>query len=137
MRYEDLPPKPALARYLAVLNQRARAIGAEGKITLSELRDVILSSHGCCEWCGTSLVDSEFEIDHIHPLKRGGAHQRSNLALSCPTCNRMKAQKTPLVFALERIAAGKQTALISRILTAAEANTQPVVQRRLAEEPGQ
>jgi HNH endonuclease len=47
----------------------------------------------CCEYC---LVHQEdfflpFEIDHIISLRHDGKSVLNNLALSCGTCNRMKA----------------------------------------------
>lgn len=124
MRYQDLPSAAALARYAADLNARARAMQARGQIGITELRDVILSSGGCCEWCGVNLVGKAFEIDHITALHHDGAHVRGNLALSCEPCNRKKGGKAPAIFALEQLAAGgKQTALISRVLR--EANLPP------------
>jgi hypothetical protein len=47
----------------------------------------------CCEYC---LIHQEdfflpFEIDHIISLRHDGKTVLNNLALSCGTCNRMKA----------------------------------------------
>jgi len=37
---------------------------------------------------------ARLEIDRIIPLAKGGANQESNLWLSCPLCNRSKADQT-------------------------------------------
>ena len=124
LRYQDLPSAASLARYAADLNARARAMGAPGQIGIDELRDVILSSDGQCGWCAAHMVGENFEIDHITALHQGGKHVRSNLTLSCQTCNRAKGDKAPTAFAIERLAAGgKHTPLILRVLS--EANISP------------
>ncbi len=45
-----------------------------------------------CEYCQSPALYSPeiFEIEHIQPLSAGGATEFSNLALSCPACNRYK-----------------------------------------------
>ena len=47
----------------------------------------------CCEYCRIHQDDFyfPFEIDHIISLRHGGKTVLENLALSCNTCNRMKA----------------------------------------------
>lgn len=47
----------------------------------------------CCEYCLIHQEDSflPFEIDHIISLRHEGKSILDNLALSCGTCNRMKA----------------------------------------------
>ena len=50
-------------------------------------------ARGRCEYCGlperfVSLIT--FHIEHIIPRQHGGDDEPSNLALSCPWCNRAK-----------------------------------------------
>ena len=117
MRYRDLLDEDELLRYTHALNARARRSGRSGALTSDELRGVILSSGGVCGWCGVSLVDAVFEIDHIIPLADRGAHHPDNLVVACPTCNRQKAQASPLRFALAVAARiGRTTPVIQRIL---------------------
>jgi len=40
------------------------------------------------------LVMARLEIEHIIPSSRGGTSDESNLWLSCPLCNRYKAERT-------------------------------------------
>ena len=40
------------------------------------------------------LVLARLEIEHINPVARGGSDDESNLWLSCPLCNRHKADRT-------------------------------------------
>lgn len=62
----------------------------------AELRRRIRERFGdCCAYCQTSatLVISIFEIEHIIPQAAGGQTEFENLCLSCPTCNRYKADR--------------------------------------------
>jgi hypothetical protein len=40
------------------------------------------------------LAPEEFQVEHIRPRARGGHDDLSNLALSCPRCNRRKSHST-------------------------------------------
>lgn len=45
-----------------------------------------------CTYCGTG--EGPFEVDHIHPVSRGGSDDLDNLCLACAPCNRSKSNKT-------------------------------------------
>lgn len=49
-----------------------------------------------CEYCRApeALAPEEFQVEHIYPRARGGQDDLSNLALSCPRCNRRKSHAT-------------------------------------------
>jgi HNH endonuclease len=49
----------------------------------------------CCAYCRTaeSLTVTTFEFEHIIPRSAGGETLIENLCLSCPSCNRYKAQR--------------------------------------------
>jgi len=49
-----------------------------------------------CGYCLSPqhLVMARLEIEHILPRARGGKTEESNLWLSCPLCNRYKADRT-------------------------------------------
>ena len=49
-----------------------------------------------CGYCLSPqhLVMARLEIEHIIPLAQGGTTDESNLWLSCPLCNRAKADRT-------------------------------------------
>ena len=117
MIYQDLLDQGALQRYAAALNSRAGRLGAKGQLSVDGLRDRILESGGRCEWCGDSLIKSEFELDHIMSLRRGGSNVAANLVVSCPDCNRRKGQKHPARFAAEIYReTGVETGLIGRLV---------------------
>jgi hypothetical protein len=45
-----------------------------------------------CAYCATT--NGPFEIDHIHPISRGGSNWDGNLCVACLPCNRSKSDKT-------------------------------------------
>jgi hypothetical protein len=49
----------------------------------------------CCAYCRTAeaLTVSTFEFEHIIPRSADGETVLENLCLSCPACNRYKAQR--------------------------------------------
>lgn len=118
MRYDDFLNMDALTEYAAAMNQRAASKGASGRVSAEILRTLILESAGKCGWCDASVVRADFEIDHIITLSRGGSNDPTNLAITCPDCNRRKAEKHPATFAQEQVAqSGVTTPLIIRVFT--------------------
>ena len=118
MQYQDHYDTPTLKTYCNTLNQRAKSLQAEGKITPEQLLDCILGSAGACQWCGVSVVGAEFEIDHIYSLSSGGRNTSDNIVLACPDCNRRKGEKHPARFAAEVVArSGNKTPLITRLFS--------------------
>ena len=117
MRYQDRLDQAALDKYAAALNARAKALGVGGRLEAEHLRDRILASGGCCDWCGGSLLDREFELDHVFSLAKRGDNTSGNLAVACVDCNRRKADKHPARFAAEIAhAADAITPLVSGLL---------------------
>ncbi len=49
--------------------------------------------HNCCAYCQSCefLMGVTYEIDHVIPLSYDGTTTVGNLCLSCPMCNRYKA----------------------------------------------
>lgn len=47
-----------------------------------------------CVYCGTTGAESELEIDHVHPVSKGGSHHISNLVTACRKCNQAKGAGT-------------------------------------------
>lgn len=117
MQYDDYLPDDVLQAYCNSINSRARALSKTGIITVANLRHCILDSGGRCQWCDTSLIKREFEIDHIISLVRGGSNTVDNLAVACAACNRRKSSKHTAKFVREIYAqTGKLTALIERVI---------------------
>lgn len=58
-------------------------------------RQVRVRFANCCAYCRTAeaLTVTTFEFEHITPRSSGGKSVLENLCLSCPSCNRYKAQR--------------------------------------------
>lgn len=46
-----------------------------------------------CQYCGARPPDVILEVDHIHPVSKGGCDEIINLTTSCYNCNRGKRAK--------------------------------------------
>jgi 5-methylcytosine-specific restriction endonuclease McrA len=61
----------------------------------TDMRDYVFKRDGqCCVYCGSE--EGPFELDHVTPWSRGGDHEVDNLVVSCRSCNRQKADRTPI-----------------------------------------
>lgn len=47
-----------------------------------------------CQYCGASAPDVLLEVDHIHPVSKGGDNDVLNLLTSCKSCNAGKSDRT-------------------------------------------
>jgi 5-methylcytosine-specific restriction endonuclease McrA len=72
---------------------KRREIIRSSKVSGKELRLWTEAQDKVCAYCEICCQDS-FHIDHIYPLSRGGLHELQNLAISCPSCNSSKGNKT-------------------------------------------
>jgi 5-methylcytosine-specific restriction endonuclease McrA len=72
-------------------NQRARQMGCEGVLTISEWL-MICSLYGSrCLRCG---LITELEIDHVQSLYCGGENTRENVQPLCASCNKFKGRQS-------------------------------------------
>lgn len=65
-----------------------------------KLRFEILHRDGFkCRYCGRGAGDVEIEIDHVHPVAKGGTNEPDNLVSACFDCNSGKSDRVlrPLV----------------------------------------
>lgn len=51
---------------------------------------------GTCGICQLPVHVNQFEIDHVHPLSKGGEHSYRNTRITHPLCNRRKQATTPV-----------------------------------------
>lgn len=66
------------------------------------LRDRVAARDGyVCVYCGST---EQLEVDHIVPVKRGGATTIRNLVLACKRCNQAKSDDHPIGFFIRLLA---------------------------------
>lgn len=85
---------PFLTR--AQKTRRKDRLKSGGRHTASDLQDLFRLQRGKCAACRVKL--SDYHVDHVIPLAKGGTNDRRNLQLLCPPCNRHKAAKDPIDF---------------------------------------
>jgi len=54
--------------------------------------DVFKRDYFKCQYCGSCPPSVVLEIDHIHPVAKGGTNNINNLVTSCFECNRGKSK---------------------------------------------
>ncbi|MGW4028238.1 HNH endonuclease [Streptomyces sp. NPDC004838] len=69
-----------------------------GELERVDFAAIVAKSNGVCGVCTQPLGDSP-SVDHIFPLKHGGAHTLANVQLSHLECNVAKGDKLPEVAA--------------------------------------
>lgn len=60
------------------------------KCTASNLEKLLKSQDYKCAYTGVELAPETCEIDHFHPISKGGGHDMSNLRWVLNEVNRMK-----------------------------------------------
>jgi HNH endonuclease len=64
----------------------------QGTLAGYETRQYLLSKWGRkCTYCGVENIP--LQVEHIHPIAKGGSNRISNLTLSCERCNLKKGTK--------------------------------------------
>lgn len=86
-----IKPGPFPARPKGKPQQKVRR-GSVRQSLPASLRAQIFERDGeQCQYCDS--LTGPFEIDHIHPVSRGGTNTPSNLVVACRECNRSKRDK--------------------------------------------
>lgn len=84
---------------LAVKQRHAakrRAIVHRVFVEVVDRRTVFTRDKGVCGICGKRVdVKSKWEVDHIIPISKGGAHAYANVQLAHQVCNRSKNARLP------------------------------------------
>jgi 5-methylcytosine-specific restriction endonuclease McrA len=84
-----------LVKFDTQLMQDAEISGVEyqqGTLLGYTVREYLLEKWGReCVYCGALNVP--LQIEHIHPLSKGGSNRVSNLTLACEQCNRLKGSQ--------------------------------------------
>ena len=81
---------------LLVVMQNGAAIKPTKRVVFTpDVRKRVMSRQQWrCMYCGGRRKTENFEIDHIHPVSRGGSNQESNLQALCGPCNARKGAAT-------------------------------------------
>jgi len=73
-----------------------RGIAPSEHVSPTKRECVIIRDNFRCQYCGKEIKDaSDYEMDHIIPIARGGKDNYLNLVASCRGCNQRKIDKTP------------------------------------------
>ncbi len=60
------------------------------KLSQSERLDVYNKCAGHCAYCGCKLEYNAMQVDHVKPLRIGGADEVTNMLPACRSCNHYK-----------------------------------------------
>jgi hypothetical protein len=60
-------------------------------ISENDVFDCLLRTDFKCTYCNRNLDFKTWELDHVHPLSKGGLNVTTNITPSCKRCNRMKS----------------------------------------------
>lgn len=59
------------------------------------MRQLVHKKYGeRCAYCGCPLAYKDMQVDHLHPLKKGGTDELENLMPACRSCNHYKESFT-------------------------------------------
>lgn len=57
-----------------------------------------------CQYCGAAAENgAALEVDHVHPLSKGGSNRRHNLKVACFDCNRGKRAELLPIFQVNQL----------------------------------
>ena len=88
---------PARSEVLAIYSRQRRQhriARAPGSYTQFDIDKIYQRQNGRCKYCFVPLYSrSEYHIDHVRPLARGGTNYPDNLVIACKKCNISKGDK--------------------------------------------
>ena len=56
-----------------------------------------------CRYCLNVFPTEKMQIDHIHPVSKGGTHSAKNICRSCPRCNQSKGNRKQPTYVLKHM----------------------------------
>lgn len=87
-------PEEILAEFQLYNEQLLRGIAPVTSLTRREC--VLIRDDFTCQYCDKEIEEAtEYEIDHVIPVLRGGKDNYLNLVAACRICNQKKLDKTP------------------------------------------
>jgi 5-methylcytosine-specific restriction endonuclease McrA len=73
----------------------ARRKNAPGKYSLKDIEEIFAAQRGKCAYCRKKLK-SNYHVDHITSIAKGGTNYRRNLQILCRSCNSAKRDLDPI-----------------------------------------
>ena len=64
------------------------------KLTAAERREIYDKCDGHCAYCGEYIRYEDMQVDHVMPLRKGGADSIDNMLPACRSCNHYKSTLT-------------------------------------------
>ena len=61
------------------------------KLSKTERQKIYANMNGRCAYCGCEIEYKDMQVDHIKPLRIGGADTLDNMISSCRRCNHYKS----------------------------------------------
>ena len=89
---------PEKVRAIRRAHHTKRRATLKSGVTMAAVLQWLEQQDPICFYCGADCSDGKFEVDHFHPLARGGAHELDNLRIACRPCNRRKSARDPYEF---------------------------------------
>jgi len=104
-RYAEKYPEKVKAKKRAGHIRRKKRVKANGgSFKGTELLGLMAKQNGLCVVCEID-VSTDYHVDHIIPVAKGGTNNIENIQILCPACNMAKGSKDFEVFLAEREAA--------------------------------
>lgn len=64
------------------------------RLTKKEREQIYEKCNGHCAYCGCDLDYKDMQVDHVIPLRKGGADELNNMLPACGSCNHYKTTFT-------------------------------------------
>ncbi len=64
------------------------------RLTKDQRKIIYQKMNGHCAYCGCKIDLSDMQVDHVMPLRKGGADEPENMLPACRSCNHYKSTYT-------------------------------------------
>ena len=97
-------PRESYESQVEIWKAKAKLYDGESRQGTSELKIALkpeLTKFGKCAYCEERLFFEDCQLDHIHPINKGGFTIESNCILVCASCNGRKGALSLRAFCKE------------------------------------